>query len=103
MQSYGKNEGRHSANNNVRQPQNVFYGHYRVRQDTPVSVKYERITPIKPTAQPNRTASAKNSVQSRKKQSDNAVRDFLFGFTVGFVIFGTAAAIICNALLRLIY
>ncbi len=77
--------------------------HYSPRKDTPVSVKYERISPIKPSsANPNKLSgnAVRKTVPMPKKGT--VLRDFLFGFTVGLVVFGIAAAIICNALLKLI-
>ena len=102
MQNYGKPVGGYPTNNYGRKSQNVSAGQYRGRQDTPVSVKYERITPIKPTPQTKRPVQANRRVTTPQAQANTTVRDFLFGFAVGLVIFGIAAIIVCNALIKLI-
>lgn len=102
MQNYRKPVGGYPTDNYGRNPQNVSAGQYRGRQDTPVSIKYERITPIKPTPQPKRPEQMNRRVENPQAQANTTVRDFLFGFMVGLVLFGIAAIIVCSALLKLI-
>ena len=74
---------------------------YNQVRNTPVSVKFERIRPIKPTA-PEMHRPTKKAVAAKRQASRTALRDFIFGFIVGLIIFGTASAIICSSLLELL-
>lgn len=93
----------HSISANTKQPRSNGASGYAPVKDTPVSVKYERVRPIKPDPVKHRASTPKNEKKAAvNSPRRTALRDFLFGFTVGLVIFGTAAAIICNALIKLI-
>lgn len=93
-----------SVGNPERKPSAINQGsRYNPVKDSPISTKYERIHPIKPEARPvNKAADASMSHDSSSKSSHTVLRDFLFGFAVGLAVFGTAAIIVCSALLRMI-
>lgn len=81
--------------------------------NAPPNVRYERIRPMKPQPQSQHERSRGNVQQSavktqksskleRRSRKKLAVRDYFFGLLVGFVIFGLAAIIVCNALIGMI-
>ena len=43
-----------------------------------------------------------DAIESPREQRKLNLRDFMFGFLVGLVIFGIAAVIICNALIGMV-
>lgn len=74
----------------------------------PSLVTVERIKPLNTAQARARVAqmskSAKPQVDTKKDRRDKRrakLRDFLLGFTVGLVIFGIAAAIICCVLINI--
>lgn len=79
----------------------------------PQGVKYERIKPMQPQPQPqyerSRRSAPKPASRSSRTELDKklktklALRDYFFGLAVGFIIFGIAAIIVCNALISMVY
>lgn len=75
-------------------------------------VRYERIHPTKPQPQsqyersrqsvPKAAAKHPSSELDKKLKNKLALRDYFFGLAVGFIIFGIAAIIVCNALIGMI-
>ncbi|MBQ8551541.1 MAG: hypothetical protein IJ428_01870 [Clostridia bacterium] len=78
----------------------------------PSRVTVERIKPLNPTQARARVAQISQSTQTpvksrqkdrEQKRTRNRTRlwDFLLGFTVGLVIFGIAAIIVCSVLINM--
>lgn len=80
---------------------------YEQLRRPPARPQNERLSPIKPakkSALPVPLSPHKSKPRQKKKKKEKErtqVHEFLLGFVVGLIIFGTAAIFICSALIGL--